>query len=83
MAAISQEGDLISEDINGNLYFLVSGWIYKYDSDGNLINKTKVTIPSGEDKPIPYISWNGDIYQIFWESNKLEEGFKLIRWKTQ
>ncbi|MCG2726398.1 MAG: hypothetical protein L6420_09155 [Elusimicrobia bacterium] len=81
--SLTAEGDLISEDIQGNLYFLVSDWIYKYNSNGSLIDKVELTMPSGEDKPIPYISWNGDVYQIFWENNKLEDGFQLIRWKIE
>jgi hypothetical protein len=86
----------LKEDHKGNVYIYVSKynkekmreyWVYKYNYLGDLVAKIK-------GKPVyfwfyewniilPFISWNGEIYQIYWDADKLDEGFKVIKWERR
>ncbi len=80
------------EDIYANLYVMVwsrdseknvKNYIYKYNLNGNLVGTIERITPSNRDKPYPFISREGDIYQITYDFDKLEEGLKIIRWRTK
>ena len=55
-------------------------YINKYDFKGNLVSVVEVV---SQYKPYPYVSWKGDIYQITYNLDKLEDGLKVIKWKAK
>jgi hypothetical protein len=75
------------EDIYGNLYVMVwiederniKPYIYKYNSLGKLTGIIEILAPLQKDGPKPFVSWNGNVYQIFWENNRL----KVIKWEVK
>ncbi len=83
------------EDINGNIYIVVEkknskgkdeSSIYKYDFNGNLkniINLPVYSLSYRTNEPKPFVSWNGDVYQIIWNVEKLNKGLEVIKWEAK
>jgi hypothetical protein len=83
----------LKEDYQGYIYIYADKHnkeecVYKYNYLGELVAEIKVKPPyfygsHGWYVIYPFISWNGEIYQIYWDANKLDEGFRVIRWERR
>ncbi|MDD5687085.1 MAG: hypothetical protein PHE88_04550 [Elusimicrobia bacterium] len=84
----------LCEDSSGNVYVFVStanndseknkiyqNLVIKYNFKGKLVSKYQLFNSVNSIFVAPCISWNGGVYQIVWLENKLNEGFKVIKWE--
>ena len=71
----SETGTLYSNDF--------TSLIYKYNEDWELISIIRIKVDDPIYRFLSPIDKMGNIYQLVWNSKKLEEGVKVIKWKVK